>query len=215
MRIATAFASPGLVALALLAAASGCRRGTTPAKPAYRDVGAAAEARAADLVGRMTLAEKIGQTMTDAPADPAAGRSGVRVVERGAARRGARRARHRVPAGDRAGRDVRRAADATDRRPSSPTRRAPSSTWPRPERQRGRYQGLTFFSPNVNIFRDPRWGRGQETFGEDPFLTARLGVAFIAGMQGDDPRYLKTAATAKHFAVHSGPEAERHTSTRG
>jgi beta-glucosidase len=75
---------------------------------------------------------------------------------------------------------------------------------------RGRYQGLTFFSPNLNIFRDPRWGRGQETYGEDPLLTARLGVAFIAGMQGDDPRWLKTVATAKHFAVHSGPEADRH-----
>jgi len=76
--------------------------------------------------------------------------------------------------------------------------------------ERGRYQGLTFFSPNINIFRDPRWGRGQETYGEDPLLTARMGVAFIEGMQGDDPRLLKTVATAKHFAVHSGPEADRH-----
>jgi len=76
--------------------------------------------------------------------------------------------------------------------------------------QRGRYQGLTFFTPNVNIFRDPRWGRGQETFGEDPLLTGRLGVAFITGLQGNDPRVGKTLATAKHFAVHSGPEAARH-----
>ncbi|MBT6145559.1 MAG: glycoside hydrolase family 3 protein, partial [Gemmatimonadetes bacterium] len=75
---------------------------------------------------------------------------------------------------------------------------------------RSRYTGLTFWSPNVNIFRDPRWGRGQETFGEDPFLTAELGGAFVHGMQGDHPRYLKTAACAKHFAVHSGPEALRH-----
>lgn len=74
----------------------------------------------------------------------------------------------------------------------------------------GIYEGLTFFSPNINIFRDPRWGRGMETFGEDPYLTSRMGVAFIRGMQGDDPRYLKTAATAKHFAVHSGPEPDRH-----
>ena len=81
--------------------------------------------------------------------------------------------------------------------------------------QRGRYQGLTFWSPNINIFRDPRWGRGQETYGEDPYLTARMGVEFVNGLQGDDPRYLKIVATAKHFAVHSGPEAERHTSTRG
>jgi beta-glucosidase len=75
---------------------------------------------------------------------------------------------------------------------------------------RGRYKGLTFWSPNINIFRDPRWGRGQETYGEDPYLTGRLGVAFIKGLQGDDPRYLKVAATAKHYAVHSGPEPERH-----
>lgn len=73
-----------------------------------------------------------------------------------------------------------------------------------------RYTGLTFWSPNINIFRDPRWGRGQETYGEDPFLTSRLGVQFVRGMQGDDPRYLKTAACAKHYVVHSGPEAERH-----
>ena len=72
------------------------------------------------------------------------------------------------------------------------------------------FQGLTFWSPNINIFRDPRWGRGQETFGEDPFLTSRIGVAFVRGLQGDDPRYFKVIATPKHFAVHSGPEALRH-----
>ncbi len=73
-----------------------------------------------------------------------------------------------------------------------------------------RYYGLTFWTPNINIFRDPRWGRGQETYGEDPFLTARTGVAFVRGLQGDDPRYLLVAACAKHFAVHSGPEPLRH-----
>lgn len=73
----------------------------------------------------------------------------------------------------------------------------------------GIYQGLTFWSPNVNIFRDPRWGRGQETYGEDPYLTSQLGVAFVHGLQGDDPRYLKTSACAKHYAVHSGPEWNR------
>ena len=76
---------------------------------------------------------------------------------------------------------------------------------------RERYQGLTFWSPNINLFRDPRWGRGQETYGEDPFLTGRLAVQFVRGMQGDDPKYLKTVSTVKHFAVHSGPEPERHT----
>ncbi|MGB5436167.1 MAG: glycoside hydrolase family 3 C-terminal domain-containing protein [Maribacter sp.] len=76
---------------------------------------------------------------------------------------------------------------------------------------RNRYQGLTMWSPNINIFRDPRWGRGQETYGEDPYLTSRLGVAFIKGLQGDDPDYFKVIATAKHYAVHSGPEYNRHT----
>jgi len=73
------------------------------------------------------------------------------------------------------------------------------------------YTGLTYWSPNINIFRDPRWGRGQETFGEDPYLTASLGVAFVKGLQGDDPDYLKLVATPKHFAVHSGPESTRHS----
>ncbi len=75
---------------------------------------------------------------------------------------------------------------------------------------RGIYKGLTMWTPNINLFRDPRWGRGHETYGEDPFLTARMGVSFIKGLQGDDPRYFKCIATAKHFAVHSGPEADRH-----
>ncbi len=78
------------------------------------------------------------------------------------------------------------------------------------EGSHARYQGLTYWSPNVNIFRDPRWGRGQETYGEDPYLTARMGVAFVQGLQGDDPVYRKLDATAKHLAVHSGPEADRH-----
>ncbi|KAA3623808.1 MAG: glycoside hydrolase family 3 protein [Bacteroidetes bacterium] len=72
------------------------------------------------------------------------------------------------------------------------------------------YTGLSFWTPNINIFRDPRWGRGQETYGEDPFLTAKLGVAYVEGLQGDHPKYLKAAACAKHFVVHSGPEATRH-----
>lgn len=80
--------------------------------------------------------------------------------------------------------------------------------------QKGRdsdiYKGLTFWAPNVNIFRDPRWGRGHETFGEDPYLTSRLGVRYVQGLQGHDENYLKAAACAKHFAVHSGPESLRH-----
>ena len=72
------------------------------------------------------------------------------------------------------------------------------------------FEGLDFWAPNINIFRDPRWGRGQETYGEDPFLTARMGVAFVTGMQGDDPHYYRTISTPKHYAVHSGPEPTRH-----
>jgi len=74
-----------------------------------------------------------------------------------------------------------------------------------------RFYGLSFWSPNVNIFRDPRWGRGQETYGEDPFLTSRMGVSFVTGLQGNDPEHPRVVATPKHFAVHSGPENLRHT----
>ena len=73
-----------------------------------------------------------------------------------------------------------------------------------------RYKGLTFWTPNINIFRDPRWGRGMETYGEDPYLTERMGVAVVKGLQGDDPKYFKTHACAKHYGVHSGPEPLRH-----
>ncbi|MCL2186008.1 MAG: glycoside hydrolase family 3 C-terminal domain-containing protein [Treponema sp.] len=76
---------------------------------------------------------------------------------------------------------------------------------------RGQYWGLTFWTPNINIFRDPRWGRGQETYGEDPYLTSKIGLALVKGLQGDDPENLKLAACAKHYAVHSGPEKDRHT----
>ncbi len=77
--------------------------------------------------------------------------------------------------------------------------------------KQGIYQGLTFWTPNINIFRDPRWGRGMETYGEDPYLSGRMAVAFVKGIQGDDPKYLKAIATVKHYAVHSGPESDRHT----
>ena len=79
------------------------------------------------------------------------------------------------------------------------------------EGNRSMYRGLTFWSPNINIFRDPRWGRGMETYGEDPYLTGKMGTAFVTGLQGDDPKYLKVVSTVKHYAVHSGPEPERHS----
>lgn len=78
------------------------------------------------------------------------------------------------------------------------------------DKEYDRYKGLTFWTPNINIFRDPRWGRGMETYGEDPYLTERMGVAVVKGLQGDDPKYFKTHACAKHYAVHSGPEWNRH-----
>ncbi|MDP4238846.1 MAG: glycoside hydrolase family 3 C-terminal domain-containing protein [Bacteroidota bacterium] len=81
----------------------------------------------------------------------------------------------------------------------------------RTTKQGSQYHGLTFWTPNINIFRDPRWGRGQETYGEDPYLTARMGMAMVNGLQGNDPKFLKTAACAKHYAVHSGPEPGRNS----
>jgi beta-glucosidase len=202
------------VSLALLIASSltGCLR-TRPGPildgAPYLDPRRPAAERAADLVRRMTVDEKIGQTMTAAPTIP---RLGVPAYEwwnealHGVARAGratvfpqaiALAATFDEPL-------VRRIAGAISDEARAKFNQAQARG------DHGRYRGLTFFSPNLNIFRDPRWGRGQETFGEDPVLTGRLGVAFIGGMQGDDARMLKTVATAKHFAVHSGPEALRH-----
>jgi beta-glucosidase len=193
-----------------LAALVGCTTGGADAgPPRYRNVSLPAAERAADLVARMTRGEKVAQTMTRAPAIP---RLGVPAYDwwnealHGVARAGRATVFPQVIALGATFDEslVQRVADAI-----ADEARAKFNEAER-RGQRGRYQGLTFFSPNLNIFRDPRWGRGQETFGEDPLLTARLGVAFINGMQGDRVRYLKTVATAKHLAVHSGPEAERH-----
>ena len=171
--------------------------------------GHSAEERAADLVSKMTLAEKVLQMQNAAPAVPRLG----------------------VPEYDwwnEALHGVARAGNAT----VFPQAIGLAATWDIGLQQRiaaaiatearakyndalkhgnhGRYFGLTFWSPNINIFRDPRWGRGQETYGEDPYLTSEMAVAFVRGMQGSDPDYLKTIATVKHFAVHSGPEDSRH-----
>jgi beta-glucosidase len=167
------------------------------------------EARARDLVSRMTVEEKVSQLMNRAPAIP---RLGVPEYEwwneclHGVARAGVATVFPQAIG-----------LAATFDEPLihemavviSDEARAKHHQFVR-QGKRGRYQGLTFWSPNINIFRDPRWGRGQETYGEDPFLTGRLGVAFVKGLQGDDPRYYKVVATAKHYAVHSGPEPDRH-----
>jgi len=176
----------------------------------FWDPDLAPEQRAADLVKRMTIEEKVLQMQNASPAIPRLG----------------------IPAYDwwnEALHGVARAGKAT----VFPQAIGLAATWDTDlthgvadaistearakynEAQRNgdrrRYHGLTFWSPNINIFRDPRWGRGQETYGEDPFLTSRMAVAFVRGMQGYDPHYLKTVATAKHFAVHSGPEPSRHS----
>lgn len=178
-------------------------------EPAYLDLESSFEERAADLVSRMTLEEKIAQLGNDTPAIP---RLGVPAYEwwnealHGVARAGSATVFPQA-IGLAATFDTRLMHEVATA--VSDEARAKHHEFARREK-RGRYQGLTFWSPNINIFRDPRWGRGQETYGEDPYLTGRLGVEFVKALQGDDPKYRKVDATAKHFAVHSGPEADRH-----
>ncbi len=177
--------------------------------PRYLDPGLPLEHRVEDLVSRMTLAEKVSQMVYEAAAIP----------------------RLQIPAynwWNECLHGVARAGTAT----VFPQAIGLAATWNTDlmlkiadvistearakhhdavrRGERDIYQGLTFWSPNINIFRDPRWGRGQETYGEDPYLTAQMGAAFVRGLQGDDPRYFKAIATPKHYAVHSGPEPQRH-----
>ncbi|MFQ6044964.1 MAG: glycoside hydrolase family 3 C-terminal domain-containing protein [Gemmatimonadales bacterium] len=186
--------------------------GTPPADlpPAYLDPDAPLEVRVQDLISRMTLEEKVSQTLYDAAAIE---RLGVPAYNwwnealHGVARSG-RATVFPQAIGLAATWDedlMFRVATAI-----SDEARAKHHEAVRQGR-RGIYEGLTFWSPNINIFRDPRWGRGMETYGEDPYLTGRLAVEFVRGMQGDDPFYFKTIATPKHYAVHSGPEPDRHT----
>ena len=168
------------------------------------------DTRVADLVGRMTLDEKISQMVNQAAAIE---RLGIPEYNwwseglHGVARAGlATVFPQAIGLGATWDRDLMfRVSTAI-----SDEARAKHHDFARKDK-RFLYQGLTLWSPNINIFRDPRWGRGQETYGEDPYLTGRLAVDFIRGLQGDDPKYFKTIATVKHFAVHSGPEIDRHT----
>ena len=202
--------SAGFVAGLLLLAASGATvRGQAAAPAPYLDPDLDFEARARDLVSRMSVEEKVSQLTNQAAAIP---RLGVPAYEwwneclHGVARAGVATVFPQAIG-----------LAATFDEPLmhemagviADEARAKHHQFVR-QGKRGRYQGLTFWSPNINIFRDPRWGRGQETYGEDPYLAGRLGVAFVKGLQGDDPRYYKVIATAKHFAVHSGPEPDRH-----
>ncbi|HTT67515.1 MAG TPA: glycoside hydrolase family 3 C-terminal domain-containing protein [Gemmatimonadales bacterium] len=185
--------------------------GVAPASEPFRNPDLPLEARVADLVGRLTLEEKVGQMMNSAAAIPrlgipaydwwseglhgvaAAGRATVFPQAIGLAATWDTALMLRVATV--IGIEARAKHNETIRRGAGAS---------------GLFQGLTFWSPNINIFRDPRWGRGMETYGEDPYLTGRMAVAFVKGMQGDDPRYLRVVSTPKHFAVHSGPDPLRH-----
>src|SRR4051812_24177967 len=178
--------------------------------PRYRDMSLSAEARAADLVSRMTLEEKVQQLLNDAPAIPRLGVREYNWWSEGLHGVAANNIATVFPQaiGLAATWDAPRLHDVADTigvefraKYVQDRHRLGGSDW---------FAGLTVWSPNINIFRDPRWGRGQETYGEDPYLTSRLGVAFVTGLQGDDPHYLRVVSTPKHFAVHSGPEPNRH-----
>jgi beta-glucosidase len=190
---------------------SGSQAGSTAlsSAPAYKDASLPIDKRVDDLISRMTLEEKVSQMMNAAPAIRrldipeydwwneglhGVAFSGVATVFPQAIGLGAT---FDQPLVNRVASVISEEARA---KYNDAQRRG----------NRARFYGLTFWSPNINIFRDPRWGRGQETYGEDPYLTGQLGVAFVKGLQGDDPRYLKVVATPKHYAVHSGPEPERH-----
>ena len=205
--------------LALLASAAfGCAaHAQTSAAPAagssdlaWRNPALTPEQRAADLVSRMTLEEKALQVGHTAPAIP---RLGVPEYNwwneglHGVARAGIATVFPQA-IGMAASWDAPLMQDVADT--ISTEFRAKYVERVRPDGGTDFYRGLTVWSPNINIFRDPRWGRGQETYGEDPYLTGRIGIAFIKGLQGDHPNYFKTIATSKHFAVHSGPESNRH-----
>lgn len=182
-----------------------------PTQPKYLDPGLSIAERVADLLASMTLEEKVSQMNHPAQGVPRLGIPAYNFWSEalhGVARNG-RATVFPEPIGLAATWNkglIRQMASAT-----GDEARAKYHETLRVKGHTDIYQGLTFWSPNVNLFRDPRWGRGQETWGEDPFLSGEMGSAFVRGMQGDDPRYLKTAACAKHYAVHSGPEKLRHT----
>jgi beta-glucosidase len=180
-----------------------------PPAPAYQDIALPFEQRVDDLISRMTLEEKASQLVNASRPIPRLGVHGYNwwnEALHGVARNGVATVFPQAIA-----------LGATFDPPLIHDMAVAISTEARVkynqagyDKDHVLYQGLTFWSPNINIFRDPRWGRGQETYGEDPFLTAQMGKAFITGLQGDDPKYLRAIATPKHYAVHSGPEPTRH-----
>ena len=196
------------VAMLTLACCAGFAAAQDTQKPAYLDTGLSAEQRATDLVHRMTLEEKASQLVNQARAIP---RLNVPAYDwwsealHGVAVNGTTEFPEPIGLGatfDPATIHEMAVAIGTEGRIKhvQDVRAGHSNI----------FEGLDFWAPNINIFRDPRWGRGQETYGEDPFLTGRMGVAFVTGMQGDDPLHYRVISTPKHYAVHSGPEPERH-----
>jgi len=200
-----------LAAILCAAASSKASAQASSAEPKYKNPSVPIDQRVDDLIKRMTLEEKVSQLTNDAAAVPRLGipaynwwneglhgvaRAGVATVfpqAIGMAATFDEPLMHQI--GDVIGTEFRAKYNATVGKDGS-------SDW---------YKGLTVWSPNINIFRDPRWGRGQETYGEDPYLTSRMGVAFVEGLQGTDPKYFQAIATPKHYAVHSGPETTRHS----
>jgi beta-glucosidase len=198
------------IILAVIAILSACRLWSQgPGQPLYLNPALPAEQRAADLVHRMKVEEKVSQLVNQSRAVP---RLNIPAYDwwsealHGVQRPGV--TEFPEPVGLAATFDpesIHRMAVAIG------TEARIKHVQAMREGHSNVFEGLDFWAPNVNIFRDPRWGRGQETYGEDPFLSARMGVAFVTGMQGDDPKYYRVISTPKHYAVHSGPEPTRHT----
>ncbi len=197
------------IALFFIGATALCAQ--SPSVPApYLDPARPTAQRVDDLIGRMTLEEKISQMQNDAPAIPRLHIAAYNWWNEGL--HGVARSGYATVFPQAIGLAatwdtdlIHQVADTI-----STEGRAKYNQAQR-EGNNSIYYGLTFWSPNINIVRDPRWGRGQETYGEDPFLTGRMGASFVEGLQGSDPHYFKVIATAKHYAVHSGPESLRHT----
>ena len=181
----------------------------TGSQPAYLNPALPVEQRVDDLVSRMTLEEKVLQMTHDAPAIPRLGIPSY--VWWNEALHGVARSGYATVFPQAIGMAATWDADLIHRvaQVIATEARAKYNQAQR-EGNHSMYYGLTFWTPNINIFRDPRWGRGQETYGEDPFLAGQLALAYVTGLQGNDPKYLKTVATPKHYAMHSGPETERH-----
>jgi len=192
-------------------ATTGSASASDLANAPFRNPALPIEQRVSDLVSRLTLEEKVAQMVHTAPAIPRLGISQYNWWSEGL--HGAAREGYATVFPQAIGlaatfdpallhREAEVVATEFRAKYNQRLREKGYSDW---------YHGLTVWSPNINIFRDPRWGRGQETYGEDPFLTGQMGVAYVTGLQGDDQKYMKALATPKHFAVHSGPEPTRHT----